>query len=508
MRNALKTLMTIVFACALTLALGCPNGHYVPDDGDDTPGEPGRASAVWARHAGGPTSDVAYALDLTSEGASIVTGYFSSTAVFSSSTQLESAWASSGDNDVFIAKYTSDGELSWVTAAGGSGTDEGHGIAVLADGSFYVTGCYSLYASFGVRDPIQQVLPSAGLLDIFLAYYSNHGLFQFATRAGGISNDEANDLAALDNGSAFVTGYFSDQAAFGVRETNETVLIANGAEDLFVARYNDDGSLAWVKRAGGPDTDMGMGIAVYSDASCVAAGYINGQFKGDGGAAPSKALARDAYIVRYDGLGDRSWVREIGGSGDTVALDVAALPGGDCIVVGAFTGTVTFGNGEPTQTTLSAGNTMDAFFARFASDGDLVWVKQAQNIQGEVLPYTVSAYDDGTFVAGGYFTKRTVFGPDETAENEVEAVAGQDLFVAKFAEDGSVITVCHGGGDGDEMILGVVSASGEDYLEAGDDFVAAGTYDDPMIIGIDSSSSRSLTTTYGGWDILVSRLSE
>ena len=94
-----------------------------------------------------------------------------------------------------------------------------------------------------------------------------------------------------------------------------------------------------------------------------------------------------------------------------MALDVAALPGGDCIVVGAFTGTVTFGNGEPTQTTLSAGNTMDAFFARFASDGDLVWVKQAQNIQGEVLPYTVSAYDDGTFVAGGYFTIRTVFGP-------------------------------------------------------------------------------------------------
>ena len=218
MRNALKTLMTIVFACALTLALGCPNGHYVPDDGDDTPGEPGRASAVWARHAGGPTSDVAYALDLTSEGASIVTGYFSSTAVFSSSTQLESAWASSGDNDVFIAKYTSDGELSWVTAAGGSGTDEGHGIAVLADGSFYVTGCYSLYAR-SRTDPIQQ-----SCLPRFAGHSSllhNHA-FQFATRAGGISNGPGQNPRRPGQRIRLCHRDIRDQAAFGVRETNET----------------------------------------------------------------------------------------------------------------------------------------------------------------------------------------------------------------------------------------------------------------------------------------------
>lgn len=498
MPNTRNLLTVSVLLCTLALFLGCPPPPDVipDDDDDDVPEEPARASAVWARRAGGPTNDVADAIALAPDGGSLVTGYFSSTAVFSASTQQEVAWGSAGDNDIFIAKYDPDGAIAWVTAAGGSGTDEGLGIAVLSDGSFYAAGVYSLYATFGVRDPIQRTLLSAGLLDIFLARFNADGSLRFATRAGGTKTDEANDVAALDNGRAFLTGYFTDQAVFGPREANETVLEATDAEDLFIAAYNADGELDWAKRAGGTGTDVGMGIAAYPDGSSVAVGYLGGQFKN----GQEKNLNRDAYIVRFDGLGDREWFRQIGGSGDAVAHDVAALPGGDCIVVGAFTGTLTFGQGESTQTTFNAGTTLDAFFARFTSDGDLVWVKRATSALGEAQAYTVSAYDDDTFVAGGYLVRNVIFDPGEPSENELEAIEGQDLFAAKFDTDGGLITVAHGGGDGDDVILGV--AAGPD-----NDFLAAGAFNDPITLGLDSSSEIDRTTS-GLWDILVVQFAE
>ena len=81
------------------------------------------------------------------------------------------------------------------------------------------------------------------------------------------SYDEANDVSALDDGAAYVTGYYTTRAGFGVSETNETVLTSAGDEDLFVARFNNDGSLDWVRSEGGTGTDVGTGIAAYPDGS-------------------------------------------------------------------------------------------------------------------------------------------------------------------------------------------------------------------------------------------------
>ncbi|MEA3365645.1 MAG: hypothetical protein U9Q79_08395, partial [Candidatus Hydrogenedentes bacterium] len=119
---------------------------------------------------------------------------------------------------------------------------------------------------------------------------------------------------------------------------------------------------------------------------------------------------------------------------------------------------------------------------------------------GEAQAYAVSAYDDDTFAAGGYFMRNVTFAPGEPNENELEAIEDQDLFVAKFSGDGSLITVAHGGSEGDDVILGV--AAGPD-----DDFLAAGTFNDPIILGLDSSSELDLTTS-GIWDILVAQFEE
>ncbi len=515
MKPTLNLLLILALVCGLMLWTGCPlipddpdywDGNDPdddPDDGDDEPdpNEPLWAGVVWAEKAGGPSADAAQAVTGLPDGSCIVTGFYSSSAVFSPSTQQAVTWVSEGDNDMFLARYAPDGRLVWVTSAGGSGLDEGHGVAALPDGSVYVAGAHSLYAQFGEQDPVQTLLPAAGPLDIFLARYNFDGTFRFATRAGGYSYDEANDVSALDDGAAYVTGYYTTRAGFGVSETNETVLTSAGDEDLFVARFNNDGSLDWVRSEGGTGTDVGTGIAAYPDGSVVAVGYLNGQFKD---AATAKALARDACVVRYDFYGSRKWFRQIGGTGDTAALDVAALPDGGCLVVGGFSGTTTFGYGEPNQKMLLAGSTTDAFFARFAADGALVWVKSAPSALGEAVAYAVSACADDTFVAGGYFTRTATLGPGEARETKMDSAGAKDLFVARFSADGKVLSVCHGGGTKDEMVLGV---AGMPIVDFPGDFLAVGSFAGPLTLGRDSQYPRSLSTS-GGWDVLVARLSE
>ena len=93
---------------------------------------------------GGISSDYGYDISSLSDGSSIVTGSFSGTATFGSTTLT-----SAGNDDVFIAKLNADGNYVWAKRAGGTSNDYGNSISSLSDGSSIVTGVFSGSATFG-----------------------------------------------------------------------------------------------------------------------------------------------------------------------------------------------------------------------------------------------------------------------------------------------------------------------------------------------------------------------
>jgi len=85
----------------------------------------------------------------------------------------------------------------------------------------------------------------------------------WAKRAGGSSfSDIGFGIAGDGSGNSYVTGIFGGSATFGPGEANETTLTTAGSVDIFVAKYDVNGALVWAKRAGGSDSDVGLGIAV------------------------------------------------------------------------------------------------------------------------------------------------------------------------------------------------------------------------------------------------------
>ena len=228
----------------------------------------------WAKGAGGTDYDVGAAITTLSDNSIIVTGSFSGSATWGRGEPCETALVSDGSDDIFVAKHNPDGTIAWAKRAGGTSYDVGAAITTLSDNSIIVTGSFSGSATWGRGEPCETALVSDGSDDIFVAKHNPDGTIAWAKRAGGTSNDAGQGIVTLSDYSIIVTGSFSGSATWGRGESNETPLVSDGSDDIFVAKHNSDGTIAWAKRAGGTDYDFGNGVSADGNGNT----YITGSF--------------------------------------------------------------------------------------------------------------------------------------------------------------------------------------------------------------------------------------
>jgi hypothetical protein len=141
------------------------------------------------------------------------------------------------------------------------------------------------------------------------------------------------------------------------------------AEAAGPARYEADGALAWVSRAGGADFESGLGVAVLTDDSVVATGTFKGTATFGQGEPRETALSstgnRDVFVARYAPEGTLVWAKRAGGTGIGYGVSATALFDDSVVVAGGFSGSVTLGSGERNETTLTSAGESDVFTARF-----------------------------------------------------------------------------------------------------------------------------------------------
>jgi Beta-propeller repeat len=103
-------------------------------------------------------------------------------------------------------------------------------------------------------------------------------------KSAGSNNDydNAHSVATDALGNVYITGYFSRIATFG----DKTLISNNISEDVFIAKYNLDGNILWVKQAGGSDTDQGNSIAVNAAGTITICGLFRGTGTSTFGATP------------------------------------------------------------------------------------------------------------------------------------------------------------------------------------------------------------------------------
>ena len=128
---------------------------------------------LWANRFGGPGDDYSGGILLDEEANIYLTGSFTGTNVDFDPGPDTAYLNSNGNSDIFFARYNSLGEYLWAASIGGTGGDNGMGIAINSSKRIYISGGFSgTNVDF---DPGSgtSYLSSAGGVDIFIAkYYS------------------------------------------------------------------------------------------------------------------------------------------------------------------------------------------------------------------------------------------------------------------------------------------------------------------------------------------------
>lgn len=440
---------------------------------------PDGSQLVYSTYIGGSGIDLALNVAIDTVGNAYLTG-FTAAADFPVRNPLQPR--NGGVGDAFVAKINSNGtSFVYVTYFGGSGIDQGLGIAVGADGRAVVTGV-TASTDFSVVNALQPA--SGGGADAFLAMFNEFGGgLVYSTYLGGGGNDIGYGVALDGAGNIFLTGSTASQDFV----TSNPIQASNkGEDDAFVMRIDATGAnLIYSTYLGGTGFDNGVGIAVDQSGNAYVAGITNSaDFPVQGGIQSMIAGELDTFVTRISPDGSSlSWSTYLGGTGTDFASGIAVDVDGNAYVIGS-TGSTDFKIKDALQN-MNKGS-FDAFVTKLDHSGSsLIY---STYLGGENNDFGLGLVVDA--VGKCYLTGSTgsttfpVVGAIQATNNGMD-----DVFVSVLNEAGSALTFStYLGGSASEQADGIaVDALGTIYLVG-----QAGSADFPLVNPLQPAASGNV----------------
>jgi hypothetical protein len=260
----------------------------------------------WVTVLGGPGQEIVLSMKLGKGGDICTTGWYDMATSFGGA-----MLPSSGDQDVFVACFDSNGAHRWSVGTGGVGWDLGGGVAVDSVGNVYVSGTVRGRLAFG--SPAVNV---SGASDGFLSSFTSTGVHRWTLRLGGNGADTGGGIGIDAMDKIYVGGSFTNNASFG-----GATLTSAGGTDMFLAKYDAAGVHAWSRRDGGASAEQFWGMAVDPDGNS----YMGIDFRTPsstiGGVALATAGIADGVVASFDANGGFRWLSQMKSAG---AMDAAA----------------------------------------------------------------------------------------------------------------------------------------------------------------------------------------
>ncbi len=315
----------------------------------------------WTKQWGTSSNDFGKGVTVDGSGNIYVTGYTNG--------DLDGN-TNAGYYDIFLTKYSSSGNKQWTKQWGTAGDDRGIDIAVDGSDNVYVTG-YTYGSLDGNID--------TGSADIFLTKYDSSGNKQWTKQMGTSKYDEATDVAVDTNGNVYITGYTS-----GGLDGNTN----QGLDDIFLVKYDTNGTKLWTNLWGTSDYDYGNSVAVDNSGNVYVTGYTYGSLDGN----TNSSSYYDIFLTKYSSSGNKQWTKQWGTS-DWDSGNCVIMDGSGNIYVTGFT----FGGLDGNTKVGSA----DIFLTKYDSSGNKLWTKQWGTIYYE-YGYGIVVDGSGNIYVTGY----------------------------------------------------------------------------------------------------------
>jgi hypothetical protein len=215
---------------------------------------PNGGNLLYSTYLGGSAYDGGTSIAIDAAGNAYVTGSTRSSN-FPILNALQPTTA--GGSDAFVAKLSVIGALVYSTYLGGSGDDEGAGIALDGARNAYVTG-YTTSTNFPTM--LAQQSGPGSTRQAFVSKVNPFGAaLVYSTYLGGASQSHASSIAVDAGGNAYVAGVAAS-AGLPVKAPIQSAF--GGGHDAFVAQLNLAGAVTFASYVGGVELESAHHIAL------------------------------------------------------------------------------------------------------------------------------------------------------------------------------------------------------------------------------------------------------
>lgn len=392
---------------------------------------------------------------------------------------------------------------NWGHSIGGLGADVATDVTTDSLGNTYITGYFVDTVDFDPSSNVLNGVSSSFSNDIFVLKLNINGDLVWIKTLGSSGMDRAHSIAYSEDGSIYVTGFFSGTVDFDSGPANFDLSSA-GLFDMFILKLNAlDGSFSWAKRIGNSFDDVGNSVEVKSDTV-----YLTGYFRGIVDFDPNADTVNltnvgnnDIFILKLDRDGNLIWAKNVGSSTADQGNSIVVGPNNEVYITGYFQLTADFDPGSGNSPLSSAGG-WDIFILKLQHDGSYAWSKRMGSPTSDV-GNGIKLDQDGNIYTVGKFTDNVDFNPDPA----VGAVfglfgPGGDAFVQKLDPAGNFLWARKFGGQTATAYLD--EAKSIDIDEFGDIYIT-GYFTSPSC-NFDFVGSPALISLIGSSDAFITKL--
>jgi hypothetical protein len=176
-----------------------------------------------------------------------------------------------GNPDLFVSKLDSGtGDCLWAESLADDATTifSNSSICIDPKGHVLLTGSYQGTISLENK----KITSFPGVNDIFVIKLLSTGKLIWMKMCGGQSGDEAFDIESDSEENVYITGSYTSPAYFSPEEIN-----SRGGTDIYLTKFNKDGTLVDIVTAGGINNDSGADLVLDKEENIYITGYFEGQ---------------------------------------------------------------------------------------------------------------------------------------------------------------------------------------------------------------------------------------
>jgi len=429
----------IIFATFIVaIFFSCSSDDGTSEETPTTPITGFQGEIEWLQTLGGSEEDTAQDITMTSDGGYAIVG-------FTKSINGDITDNTSEQNDYWVARMDTNGNLLWSKTYGGTADDRGEAIKTTSDGGFIITG-YS-------RSNDEDVTTNNGFYDHWIVKLDANGDLIWEKSFGFSGSDQSFDIIQTNDGGYFTTGFLDitasgGQGSFGKPNANNGSFTnpEHGVGEYWCHKLDANGTIIWSRYFGGTNNDRSYATLETNDNNFI----IAGSSESDDFDVTNSQGSYDFWVVKVNAEGTKIWEKSYGGTETDVGYAIASDGNGRYLIVGD----VRSNDGD---VSIAKGNG-DLWMIQIDGNGNLIWEKSLGGTE----------FDTGRGIyptqSGGF----VIAGNSRSNDQDVDQNnGGSDIWTVLIDNNGNVIWKGSMGGSEDESATGALETTDKKIIIVG-----------------------------------------